>query len=233
MRRAAITAMEAAHSRHVRGALIVGAALLVQVALMAWLFRTESVIVTGLAAAGLALGLGWRWGRNRLHPIARVAVVTAALGGLGMLVGTGIDAAQSAASTTAGAAAEPAAPSCHAHGATTGSADGQPSHELRKMATSWMFLLMVVACVGGCAWLCEDCERRWHRRVVDHLGCTAGMVLGMMLGGNLAGSFAAWSGLGAGVAMHVAMVVGMAAGSAVSCALMRAIARTGHPATTS
>lgn len=221
----------AARSRQLPGALIVGAAVLLQVVLMAWLFRTERVVVTGLMAAGLALGLGWSWGCNRLHPIARVAVVTAALGGLGMLLGTWIDTAQGAASTTDGAAVKPAAPSCHAAWTTAGQPTlgvgaEQPSHELSAMATSWMFVLMVIACVGGCSWLCDDCQQSRQRRILEHLGCTAGMILGMMLAGNLTGSLVAWSGLGAGIAMHVTMVVGMAAGSATSCALQRAIAQT-------
>lgn len=238
MKLAALARMErpeVARSRRPRGAWIIGVASLVQVVLMAWLFRTESVTVTGLVAAGLALGLGWSWGRNWLHPIARVAVVTAALGGLGMLVGTWIDMAQSAASTTAGAEVDPAALSCHLHGTgvarlTPDEAAAEPSHELGKMATSWMFVLMLIACVGGCAWLCDDCERRPHRRLLEPIACAGGMILGMMLGGNLAGSFAAWSGLGAGVAMHSAMVVGMAAGSATSRALLQALAQPRHAA---
>ena len=222
-----------ARSRSMREAWIVGAASLTQVALMAWLFRTENVTATGLVAVGLAFAVGWGWGRNRIPAVARVAVVTAALGGLGMLVGTWIDTAQSAASTAASVAGEPAMPPCHVRETTTeppalGQADEPPSHELGKMVTSWMFVLMLIGCAGGCTCLCDECEPRWHRRLLEPLGCTPGMILGMMLGGNLAGSFAAWSGLGASVAMHVTMVGGMAVGSATSRALLWSIAQARH-----
>lgn len=223
------------HNNRARGGLVLAAALLAQGILLVMLFATERTAPI-LTAAALAFVL-WRWWRRgRLHPVLRVAVVTAALGGLGMLAGSWIDAAHGNAGSSAvldaerGGSAGPIVSPCHAPPRTAeatpeGGHAEHGAHDLRTMAASWMFGLMLVACVAGCAWLCDDCGHSRRARAVDHLACAVGMVVGMVLGGDSAALLTSWSGLGSGITMHLGMVLGMATGAAAACAALRAARR--------
>jgi hypothetical protein len=81
--------------------------------------------------------------------------IVGALGGLGMLIGSQIDARSSS------------LPACHASG-----------------LVSWMTGAMLVGCVPACAWLLPACggARSQRGQLLGHLACFVGMMLGMQLG---------------------------------------------------
>lgn len=207
------------------GALAVAIGFVVQGVVLAWLFTSDRVAVVLLAVA-LALAAGVAWSRGLLHPTARMAVVVAALGGLGMLAGSWLDAASMTSPSAAGNGNSAPATSttlstasCHASSASGTGAGVSHSHELDAMLFSWMFLLMLVACVAGCTWLCADCWQSRRAKLLEHMGCHVGMVFGMMLGGDRA--LALPSGQSDVVSMHVAMVLGMSAGAVVGDTTVR------------
>ena len=160
---------------------------------------------------GVIICLGARLSRTQPQPLLEMLLVTGSLGGLGMLVGSTLDA--SVATPRIGVM-----PSCHVAAAP---------HALLAMpwlgfdlvpSLNWMNGLMLLACVGGCLLLCP---RRVPCQPSGYLGlCTTqgilsiGMLLGMSFGGRL-GSSPLGRAFGEAGGMHLAMLGGMLLGAAV------------------
>jgi hypothetical protein len=164
-----------------------------------------------LALLGAVLiGLSARLSRAQPRPLLEMLLVTGGLGGLGMLVGSMLDASGATPGTGV-------MPPCHVAAAP---------HAVLAMpwlgfdlvpSLSWMNGLMLLACVGGCLLLCP---RQVPCRPSDYLGlCTTqgilsiGMLLGMSFGGRL-GSSPLARAFGDAGGMHLAMLGGMLLGAA-------------------
>ena len=152
-----------------------------------------------------------------------------------MLVGTWLDAPAPSSATehAAAAASVPHASSAghHDHAAAAPAAHHQHHHSWDATVRSWMFALMLVGCVGGCAWLCDEGGTSRRVRVIEHLGCASSMSVGMVAGAMVATSPAIPSSpLPPELSMHLWMVLGMTAGAMVGGRLVaRALGRRrGH-----
>ena len=160
---------------------------------------------------GVMICLSARLSRTQPRPLLEMLLVTGSLGGLGMLVGSMLDA--SVATPRIGVM-----PSCHVAAAPQALlAMPRLGFDLVP-SLNWMNGLMLLACVGGCLLLCP---RRVPCQASDCLGlCTTqgilsvGMLLGMSLGGRL-GSSLLGRAFGEAGGMHLAMLGGMLLGAAI------------------
>lgn len=168
-------------------------------------------LTSGDWAAALALALvAGLYIRRPRRIVVDMVMTTAFVGGLGMLVGSLIDAGIVRAEADALAALPP----CHRALATdSGTGSGAMAY------VNWMTGLMLVTCIPSCLLLSCPWRRvsacSSSRRWLGHLLCTLGMLVGMYLGGYVLFSplsvpFGEFAG------MHLAMVAGMAAGVCLS-----------------
>jgi hypothetical protein len=168
----------------------ISGALLLQAALLVWMYELPLPAAACLLTAGAVASLlsAWVWRHGRGHVYRDMALTTLTFGGLGMLIGTYLD-------------APGAAPACHHH------------HDAGFLF-SWMTLLMLACCVPACVVLCEPCRGprgRWSS-CAAHTAATAGMLLGMWFVGARFTPVLARI-VAEPVASHVAMLAGMTVGT--------------------
>lgn len=167
--------------------------------------------VLAISAAVWAYGV---WSRGA-SPVPALMLVTTGFGGLGMLIGSGIDRGL----LHDGTLASSYVPAGHAHHESIEAGRISEGHAHGTAAGhlwSWMGLGMLLFCVPSCALLCRSCPRRGSRRHWLELGvCTFGMVAGMWLGGALLPGLVQSSSFlsSSWVVEHLSMLGGMVAGS--------------------
>ena len=162
------------------------------------------VVLVGGAAACLTA----RTRHSNARPLLEMLLVTGSIGGLAMLLGSMLDVHFATAGTET-------RPSCHA---AVGSSAvlGMPGLGFDLVpALNWMNGLMLVACVGGCVFLCSprgNCQfGNYFDRCKTHVLLAVGMLLGMPFGAHF-GSSLLGRAFGEVAGMHLAMVGGMLLG---------------------
>lgn len=207
-------------------AVALGATLAAQILLILPLSGLSLGGAVLLGALAIAL-----WVR-RPSTTVEMLVVTAGIGGMGMLCGAYLDMQGSVGQQDAVAieapAAEPELPPCHARVLEAEAAHEGSEDEAAAEAPefSWamaeaelgsmMTLLMLVTCVPSCLLLCrtQGCTSRW-RHAGLHLCATLTMLVGMFAGGWWLGPVLSGWGLDALAAAHLAMLIGMLVGVAL------------------
>lgn len=155
--------------------------------------------------------------RRHPRPLLDMMLITACVGGAGMLLGGMID------DWVAPPSVNLDVPPCHRNLADTSTEVQTAPWSWSTWSTwaSWMNLVMLAVCVPACALLCRPCagsSRATHWLV--HGACAVGMMLGMFAGGALLGP-SLENVLGPRLGMHVAMVLGMVMGVAAGWPILR------------
>jgi hypothetical protein len=165
----------------------------------------------GTSAAGVfALALAVAWGRRMPPPLLEPAIAAAALGGLGMALGTLLDGV------------------AHAHGAHSPHGGWAP-------LVSWSTGLMLLFCIPVCGRACAASCRGLAPRVLGHAAVCAAMLAGMqgasrvpVPGGAVGTHLAMLAGMAAGAATAAAALRRLRA-SAAAGAFTPTPAGTGGP----
>lgn len=174
---------------------------------------------------GAMVCLTARLSRTQPRPLLEMLLVSGSLGGLGMFVGSMLDAG-------AVVPRSGVVPPCHAAVAPQALL-AMPWLGFDLVSNmNWMNGLMLVACVGGCMLLCPrrvPCQPRdYLARCATQGILSVGMLLGMSLGGRL-GSAPLGRTFGASGGMHLAMLGGMLLGTALVWPLTKiVISRTNN-----
>ena len=186
---------------------LIAASVLAQGLALVWLEGLSGVAAMGLVLGALGLAwfssMAWRY-RERFSNLD-ILLVTAGLGGLGMIIGIGIDGP--------GSGHTPAHAMGHRH--------------MGMGLWNWMTLLMVLFCLPACLWFCDGpCRLRSAGiRFFAHLMICGSMLAGMQLG---AAWLSTWLGLIVKlkiVSAHLGMVVGMVAGAAFATSGLAGVLR--------
>jgi hypothetical protein len=185
----------------VAAAWLVPAGVIVQGLAVHSLCPGAPALAVGAATSAAAIVAALLWRCRRAVPGLDLALVTLALGGAGMAVGV------------ATPVPAPAASHADAHQHPPAAAGAEPAHPHHSRSAT---LLMLAACVPGCALLCRHPRAAWRHRLVFHAVALAGMMAGMGAGGLLAASQSAVAGPLQLLSHHLWMTGGMAVGAGLA-----------------
>ena len=168
-------------------------ASVVQVYLLSqFYFSHDSHILVELIIVLLVAFLPFALNRGKLKFVVELMAITAAVGGLGMVIGSLVDTWLSSSMQLP-----------HHH-----------HHATEATLLNWSNGFMLLFCFGACFMVCNKQFTTVKSKVTLHLLCTIAMFIGMVaLSGLIANTF--FYSLSAAAATHIAMLIGMQIGVSI------------------